>query len=774
MAQPAASLTDESLFGQPITLTNCDREPIHIPGAAQPYGFVLCLDAATKLIVQVSDNVEAHLGISADQLLDKGLERLLGPTYMAEVQGIWPTLTEAAKLLGVRLDYIKGQPFFKLILHRYDGLLWVEGEPVAEAEVSAFDLPALNHTLTQMLSATTVLEFCQAAVEQVREITGFARVGMYRFAADESGEMVAEAKRADLDPLLGLHYPASDIPQQARAMYLKNWLRFIPDIEYLPAPLVPVRNPATGRPPDMTYSVLRSVSPIHIQYLRNMGVAATMTISIIQNGRLWGMLMCHHDSPRLVSYELRELCLFIGKTFSALLATKEQVESHAYQLRVQQAQARLFEQMGSEADFLAGLHQRATTLLDAFDCAGAAILFEGEYITLGNTPTETQVRELVTWLQANAPQDVFHTDSYARLNPAGRTIRATASGILAIALAQEAGDYILWFRPEVLQTVTWAGKHEKMEQMEDGQLFISPRQSFAAWSQEVENTAAPWRPLEIEAATELRLHISDIRVKIFNELQTRAASLSRLNTELSRSNDELDSFAYVASHDLKEPLRGIHNYSVFLLEDYAELLDEEGVSKLQTLVRLSQRMETLIDSLLQMSRVGRLDLDVQPTNMNDLVGEVLELLQPRLTQTGTTVEVRGPLPTILADATRLREVLNNLVSNAIKYNSSPQPHLTIGEAPAGTAGVRGATDPEAYYVFYVQDNGIGIDARHHENIFRIFKRLHAQDKFGGGTGAGLAIARKMMEKHGGEIWVESVLGQGATFYFSIPKQYLSV
>jgi light-regulated signal transduction histidine kinase (bacteriophytochrome) len=772
MAQPAASLTDESLFGQPITLTNCDREPIHIPGLVQPYGFTLCLDEATKQIVQVSDNVEAHVGISVDQLLGKGLERLLNPTQLAEVQQLWPTLTEAAKLLGVRLDYVAGKPLFKLIMHRYDGLVWHEFEPVADKEANPLDLAALNATLSQMLTAPTVLEFCQHAVEEVRALTGFARVGMYRFAPDESGEMIAEAKRDDLDPLLGLHYPASDIPQQARAMYLKNWLRFIPDVDYQPAPLVPVRNPSTGRPPDMTYAVLRSVSPIHIQYLKNMGVAATMTISIIQDGRLWGMLMCHHDSPRLVSYELREMCLFIGKTFSALLRTKEQLEQHAYQLRIQQAQVRLFEQVSHQANFLEGLYKQPTTLLDTFDCGGAAILFEGELITLGNTPTGAEIIELAAWLQAQAPQDVFYTDSYARLNPAGRTLRATASGILAITLAQEPGDYIFWFRPERLQTVTWAGKNEKEQKMEDGQVFLSPRQSFAAWSQEVENTALAWRPLELEAARELRLHIADVRLKIFNELQTRATSLSRLNTELARSNDELDSFAYVASHDLKEPLRGIHNYSVFLLEDYADLLDEEGVSKLQTLVRLSQRMESLIDSLLKMSRVGRLDLELQPVDLNQLVAEVLELLQPRLEQTNTTVEVRHPLPTIMADPTRLGEVFNNLISNALKYNNKPEKRIVIGEAPADKAGPRGAIAPATpadYRVFYVQDNGIGIDARHFESIFRIFKRLHAQDKYGGGTGAGLAIARKMIEKHDGELWVESVVGEGATFYLSIPN-----
>jgi len=769
MAQPATSLTDETLFGQPITLTNCDREPIHIPGTVQPYGFALCLDEASRQIVQASDNVEAHVGISVDQLLGKGLERLLGPAQLAEVQPLWPTLSEMPRLLGIRLDYVLGKPLFKLIMHRHDELVWLEFEPLSGQEAIPLDLVALNATMSQMLAAPTVLDFCQHAVEEVRALTGFARVGMYRFAPDESGEMIAEAKRADLDPLLGLHYPASDIPQQARAMYLKNWLRFIPDVDYVPAPLVPVRNPSTGRPPDMTYSVLRSVSPIHIQYLKNMGVAATMTISIVQEGRLWGMLMCHHDSPRLVSYEVREMCLFIGKTFSALLRTKEQLEQRAYELHIQQAQARLFEQVSQQANFLDGLHRQPTTLLDVFECGGAAILFDDELITMGNTPTQADIRALALWLNQQAPQDVFHTDSYAQLNPAGRSLRATASGILAITLAQEPGDYIFWFRPERLQTVTWAGKSEKVQKMEDGQLFLSPRQSFAAWSQEVENTAAPWQALELTAANELRLHIADVRLRIFNELQARAASLSRLNLELTRSNDELDSFAYVASHDLKEPLRGIHNYSIFLLEDYAALLDEEGVSRLQTLVRLSQRMESLIDSLLQLSRVGRLDLEVQPTNLNQLVAEVRELLQPRLEQTHTRVEVRHPLPTIMADATRLSEVFNNLISNALKYSQKSERLVVIGEATASKLAARGVPNPDDYHVFYVQDDGIGIDARHHDMIFRIFKRLHAQDKFGGGTGAGLAIARKMVEKHDGELWVESVLGQGATFYFSISK-----
>ncbi|QKG52890.1 GAF domain-containing protein [Hymenobacter sp. BRD67] len=638
------SLPDESLLDSAITLTNCDREPIHIPGAIQPYGFMLCLDEVTHRVAYASENTQVLLGIAPEELLGAGLTRLLAPEPLAGLTQRFGTLTETRQLVGIRLEEVAGQPFFKLILHRYDHLLWLEFEPVVETSSVPLDLAFLNTAMSQMLAAGSVAEFCQHTVTQVRALTGFDRVAIYRFEPDESGQIIAEDRHPDLAPWLGLHYPASDIPQQARAMYLKNWLRFIPDAAYVPARLVPLRPPRTSRPPDMTYAVLRSVSPIHLQYLHNLGSAATMTISLIQNGHLWGMITCHHRTPWLVSYELRDLCEFIAKTFSALLSAKQQQDDYAYQLRIRERQVRLFEHVSNTSNFVEGLYRQATTLLDVFDCGGAAVCFDGEIVTVGTTPTRPQIQGLLAWLQANVTDDVFQTSSYPALNPDGRAFRATASGFIAASLAEAPGNYLLWFRPEVVQTVNWAGQHEKPQTLADGQIFLSPRQSFEAWKQLVENTAAPWQPIEIQAAQEIRLHISDVRLKVFNELHDRALALSQLNTELERSNDELDSFAYVASHDLKEPLRGIHNYSLFLLEDYADKLDAEGTDKLQTLVRLSQRMEGLIEGLLQLSRAGRQELVMTEVNMNELVAEVLDLLQIRFEQTHTHVTVEGPLP----------------------------------------------------------------------------------------------------------------------------------
>lgn len=243
-------------------------------------------------------------------------------------------------------------------------------------------------------------------------------------------------------------------------------------------------------------------------------------------------------------------------------------------------------------------------------------------------------------------------------------------------------------------------------------------------------------------------------------VRDRTRELERRNEELHQSNKELDDFAYIASHDLKEPLRGIHNFSSFLIEDYSDKLDAEGRSKLETLMRLTHRMETLIDSLLHFSRLGRVDLAIAQVDLNEIVAEVLESLSITLQESGTLVRIPRPLPTVRADRARVGEIFYNLIVNAVKYNDKPEKWIEIGavEDPEGEIG-----QP----VFYVRDNGIGIPEKHHDAVFRIFKRLHGRDKFGGGTGAGLTIVKKIIERHHGRIWIESSPGEGTVFYFTL-------
>lgn len=275
-------------------------------------------------------------------------------------------------------------------------------------------------------------------------------------------------------------------------------------------------------------------------------------------------------------------------------------------------------------------------------------------------------------------------------------------------------------------------------------------------------------------------------VKAYGDLQVRSDDLTEANDKLSRSNQELDDFAYIASHDLKEPLRGIHNYSTFLLEDYSDKIDEEGKSKLNTLIRLTQRMETLINSLLYFSRVGRVDLAIQETNLNEGIHGVLDSLHVTLEEKSIDVRIPRLLPTIVCDQTRVIEVFRNLVTNAMKYNDKEEKWIEIGylqneetkmapQAPDERGNIakylvgdnNGDFLGNPKLIFYVRDNGIGIKEKHLDSVFRIFKRLHGRGKYGGGTGAGLTIVKKIVERHEGRIWVDSTFGEGTTFYFTL-------
>jgi two-component system, chemotaxis family, sensor kinase Cph1 len=337
---------------------------------------------------------------------------------------------------------------------------------------------------------------------------------------------------------------------------------------------------------------------------------------------------------------------------------------------------------------------------------------------------------------------------------------------MAMTVSKTQNFQILWFRSEVIQRVTWAGNpHKSTIVDEDGEIRLTPRTSFAAWQETVRQTALPWKPCESTAALELRNAIVNVALR-------HAAQMSELNAELERSNLDLDSFAYVASHDLKEPLRGIYNYSHFLMEDYGDILDAEGVSKLQTLTRLTQRMQDLIDSLLHFSRLGRAELSWQSIDLNLSLQETIDLFK---ITAGAGVEITvHQLPTIRGDRTQLQELFTNLISNGIKYNKSSVKQIEIGSLAPHVAQRAQRERPHspspaaATQVIYIRDNGIGIDPLHQDDVFRIFKRLHTRNEYGDGTGAGLTIAQKIVERHGGQIWLESAPGHGTTFYFTLP------
>ncbi|GCE06309.1 histidine kinase [Dictyobacter aurantiacus] len=761
-------VTQTNASNEVVDLTNCDREPIHIPGSIQPHGLLMVLSVPALNIIQISNNADALLGIASVSLLEQPIAQLLPSDQVEQLTAsLLLDEIEAVNPLALRIQNSEGQEQrFDGVVHHVDGhekeLLLLELEPAPEekrAYVPNF-YQIMRTSASVLQRAANLLDMCQASAEAVRRLTGFDRVMIYRFHEDWHGEVIAEARNEDLESYLGLHYPASDIPAQARELYRHNWLRLIADVSYQPAPLIPVENPVTRGPINLGSSVLRSVSPMHIMYLKNMGVAASMSISIKKNDQLWGLISCHHNSPRFVPYTVRAACEFLGQSLSLQIAAREDIDDYAYEMHVKNIQASLLEHIRGDQSPFEQLLQHPEELLSLTNAQGAAVCFNDRYMPIGQAPGAADGMRIVDWLKEHVHNDVFVTNTFSEHWKDAEQLQGMVSGLLAISISPLQGSYVLWFRSEVVQQVIWGGDpHKPVQVQPDGSAILYPRTSFAAWSETVHFQSQAWKACEVDAARGFRSALVDRA--LHDLLVQRSEELAGLNKQLAESNQELDSFAYIVSHDLKEPLRGINNYVNILKTDFADTLNEEGLSRLDTLQRLSHRLDSLIESLLHYSRVGRVDLAFAETNLNEMLDATLELLRARIEEQGVEIRVPRPLPTIWCDRVRVGEIFTNLITNAMKYNDKAEKWVEIG--------YQQPEDPQQALIFYVRDNGIGIRDKYFDSIFNIFKRLHGRDKFGGGTGAGLTIVKRIVERHGGEIWLESTFGEGTTFYFTLQE-----
>ncbi len=769
--QSIANLTDPKLAPSDLSLTSCDREPIHISNAIQPHGVLLTFCETDFIILQISQNSEALLGQKTDAFLGQPLSVLLNQEQIESIRGYVNADFETINPLRLVLSVDgKSQPF-EGILHRTDGVIVLELEQVSNAEAaSTVEQQAVNFykfvkvPIERLQNTQTLAELSQQAVTAIRSITGFDRVMLYRFDDDGSGHVIAENASEGLEPFLGLHYPASDIPKQAKELYRLKLLRVIPDALSKPVFLEPKLNPITVTPLDLSQSTLRSVSPLHTEYMENMGVRASMSISLLQDRHLWGLISCHHNSPKRLSYETRTTCEVLGQIVSLQIGSKTDVDDLAYELKLQTVHLRFTNTIAHCQTLSDALHQNPHDLIDLTGSSGVVSYENSEIASFGSTPPEQVIAGLVQWVDQRIGEDaIYSTNSLVTDYPEFAPYKDVASGLLALRVSLAQQTYLLWFRPEVIQTIDWAGDpHKPVVVDADSSLRMAPRKSFERWKETVQLKSLPWKTCEINAALELRISIIGIVLQKVDEL-------ALLNTELERSNIELDSFAHVASHDLKEPLRGIYNYSTFLIEDYGDQLGAEGTHKLATLMRLTQRMEDLINSLLYYSQLNRAELLFQPVELEEVVKGVLDVIKISQTEL-VDFRIPRPLPMVQCDRTQFNELFANLISNAIKYNDQAQKWVEIGYILPEEINLplpESLKLNSAQTVFFVKDNGIGIRAKHSELIFKIFKRLHSTGKYGGGTGAGLTIVKKIVERHGGNIAVESIFGEGSTFYFTL-------
>ncbi len=741
-AAPESSLPD---------LSQCERELIHLPGAIEPHGALLVVDEPKLTILQASSNTQLLLGISAEALLGKHLKDVL--TH-EDVERLTTGNLEEGKrsyVGGVRARNTE-VPFEGLV-HRNAGVLIIELEPyvssiaIASSEIYA----ALTTAMADLDSPLPLTELCGHVATQVRHLTCFDRVMIYRFLDDDSGEVVAEDRREDMIPYLGLRYPASDIPVQARRLYLLNTLRLKPDVNSRRATLVPDLNPLTAKPLDMTYCILRTMSPVHVEYLRNMGVTASMSISIVKDGRLWGLIACHHGQPKFVPHPMRITCEVLARVFSSHIAAAEERDQRAHRVAVTDLADRIGRQLRKSNDVVGTLTQEAEGIMDGLCAEGAVFSIRGKRVLVGMTPTNEQLDELLVWLSVTQTEHLLMTERLAATYEPATQFADSASGLLSVRIALGSPNFILFFRPPVVQVIDWAGNPDKpVEETEAGKR-ISPRLSFQSYKQTVGDRSEPWDHTDREFSIDLRQIIAEALLIQSNE------DVLRLNLELARSNIELDSFAYAASHDLQEPVRMIRSYAQLLSRRAGGDLPADSRDLLGVILSNATRMGELITALLGYSQLGGAERrERKPLNLEPVLAIVLLNLEGVMREAGATVTY-DVLPVVNSDHNHMMQLLQNLIGNAIKYrqpNVPPRIHLA-------------ATSQGDHWQFAIGDNGEGFEPAQADFIFEAFKRLHGRDV--AGSGIGLATCKRIVEQHAGRIWAESRgKGLGATFFFTLP------
>ena len=731
-----------------ITLHACDREQIHVPGTIQPHGALFVLDAESLEIAQCSENVSEIIGSAPEELVGASfVDRIKKKARKELVSLLHESGTAFSNPLQVPLKTGAGELVFDGIAHRLGDSVIVELEnPGTRVVSNSITSKSLDHyfalttrTLNQLDSLDDPEQAAQLVCDEIRGFTGFDRVMFYEFAPDDHGYVLAESQTGGFESFKGLHYPATDIPKMARELYAKNWLRLIHDVGAEPVGLYPA-----DRELDMSHCTLRSVSPIHIQYLKNMGVASSMSISLVDRGRLWALIACHHyGGPLFVPYTSRVSCVHFAVVIgSRLLALKERAQIAEVEKR-KNILTEMTKDLPAYRELFAAARARSREWRELMRADGVAIVQRDNIQSDGAVPPDEFVFHVLEHLKTNGVSDFFITERLGEDLPGLDDIPTEATGIIVIGLG--ARSQIVFFREEEIKVVRWAGDPGKAT---DPVTPLTPRASFEEWCETVRGKSRPWTLADREIAGELRSGLTGLFIQHNYQLE-------RLNRELENKNDEIEQFTYSVSHDLKSPLFTINGFVGALKEDL-ERGDAESVSHcLKRITSLTSRMGTLIDDLLDFSRIGRVRGEMERIDMNKLLAELEETVTSKLERRDAVLEIAENLPAVYGHEEAIYRAFQNFLENAVKYGRDVPDLRIVIDAETTTGAVR----------YRVKDNGPGIDPRYHAKIFELFQRIDTQQA---GTGLGLASVARVASMHSGECGVESEPGEGSVFWLQLP------
>ncbi len=743
-----------------VNLQNCDQEPIHIPGSIQPHGFLLSMNQKTSKIEFCSQNTLDYIGIAPKELLGKPLHEVF---EAFDAESVLSHANQSIEASATPLQLEMASKQFLCTVNKQDDQIIIEAEPVFELQAVASVYDRTARFLEYMNDTHTLQDLCQLVAQGTRKITGYDRVMVYRFDADYNGEVFAESCDDSLEPFLGLHYPHTDIPVQARELYMKNLLRLIADINYTPVPIFTIDD-GTSKTLNLGQSILRSTSPIHIEYLKNMGVGATLTISLIHNKKLWGLIACHHYSAKNLSPEIRLAAQLQGHFLTSQISVRQSNEeykiSRESNAALEKLNAIVLEPKISSLEKIVSQPE----LLAVCNASGATIQYNDMLFQAGISPIADQTRKLIEWLNKKSNYSHFETNRIKDDLKETDIDCQDVSGLLYYSLGKDSQSCIIWYRPETITQVNWAGDPNKaIEKNENG---LSPRKSFELWKEFVKCQSNPWLSPELNAAANyahaMRRQVDLIRL---NEESQRNLDLNQTLTEI---NSELENINWISTHDLQEPLRKIQLIASRIISKEEDQLSDGVLESLRRMTNSAHRMQMLLVDILKYTKIQHTNPDFQLIRPEILIAtvetEMQELFQDRQYEL-----LIGPLPEIKGIEFLLKQLFTNLLANSIKYSRASQ-KLEIKISAMRNVVTDLSANPESRFdVLSIADNGIGFEPQFAQSIFNIFTRLHAATEYNG-SGVGLALCKKIMQLHKGYITASGEENKGAVFQLYFPVQ----
>jgi chemotaxis family two-component system sensor kinase Cph1 len=740
-----------------VNLDNCEQEPIHIPGSIQPHGFLIGITASGFLIDFCSANTDEYIAMGHAELLGKKFSEVFGSDREASLKAYIDNNSSSSVLFS----FIFRDKKFSCNVHLSHDVYILEAEPDMEVETYLPDTYEQTRRFLSYMQETTSLQgLCASVANGIREFTGYDRVMIYRFDEDYNGEIFAESKRDDLEPFFGLHYPHTDIPVQARELYIRNLLRLIVDINYTPVSLYTIDN-KENKNLDLSLSTLRSTSPIHVQYLANMGVGGTLTISLLHNGRLWGLIACHHYSAKNLSPATRLAAQLQGHFITSQIDVRQSNEEYDIARRSNDAlESLLAIDLGANRDSFEDIVNN-DHVLHLCNASGVAIIAGDRVYRRGVTPTEDElifIAGKAAELSSNTGFSSHHLLADIGEGCCGNDV----AGMIYHPLRMSGEDCIMWFRGETISEVTWAGDPSKAIVKDEKGLH--PRKSFSQWKEIVKNKSTPWMAPELNAAANYA-HVIEKHVTLL-VLAEEEEKYRKLSVVLKASNEELENVNWISAHDLQEPLRKIQMMSSRILSTEEESLTPVTNDLLNRMNASAHKMQSLLRSILDFVKIKNTERLMEPVLLNKIVEEVILELDEQVNERSAKITI-SELPEIHAIPFLVKQLFVNIISNSLKFSSEDRPQLIDISAAVVPGPEVGEPESNRFHKVSIADTGIGFNDSYSDSIFKIFSRLHTGTEYQG-SGVGLALCRKIMQAHDGYISASGKEGEGATFHLYFP------